>query len=275
MKSAGTVSLVRSRARTCFMEICFSSCKRQIQCTKCIRNPARHHQAQPVGGTVGRPVSRTNCFSRGLSGNTASPGSSRQHRVRSDCLDDGGRLYGFHSAACNGGRPVALRAPFVNNRVDPTLFSKPAALFVQTAERASRSMRQTLHRLYQSDAHKRTPGCGQNSLPVERQAFRFRKIPGASRLRPAAFDLSHNPLTLANTETSLATDSMAQSVTLGSTYLFTTNIVNAFRLTADRIADGKFESPFLQTAGLGPGDLGDQVVSLLPAFATNHGHRRI
>jgi len=73
---------------------------------------------------------------------------------------------------------------------------------------------------------------------------------------PAAFDLNHNPLTLANTETGLTTDSMAQSVTLGSTYLISTNVVNAFRLTANRIADGKFESPLLQTAGFGPADTG-------------------
>src|SRR5205085_5623044 len=31
------------------------------------------------------------------------------------------------SAACNGGRPITLRAPFVDNRINPTLFS-PVAL---------------------------------------------------------------------------------------------------------------------------------------------------
>jgi carboxypeptidase family protein/TonB-dependent receptor-like protein len=33
------------------------------------------------------------------------------------------------SAGCNAGRPVTLRAPFVNNRIDPALFSR-AALFI-------------------------------------------------------------------------------------------------------------------------------------------------
>ena len=33
----------------------------------------------------------------------------------------------FASAACNNGRAITLRAPFVNNRVDPSLFS-PAAV---------------------------------------------------------------------------------------------------------------------------------------------------
>src|SRR5262249_18588891 len=35
----------------------------------------------------------------------------------------------FVSPQCNAGRQVTLRAPFVNNRIDPTLYSKPA-LFV-------------------------------------------------------------------------------------------------------------------------------------------------
>jgi hypothetical protein len=61
---------------------------------------------------------------------------------------------------------------------------------------------------------------------------------------------------LANSETGLSTDSLAQSFTFGSTYLFSANIVNAFRLTANRIADGKFESDGVAAAGLGPGNIG-------------------
>src|SRR5205085_1537778 len=30
------------------------------------------------------------------------------------------------SPACNQGRQITLKAPFVNNRIDPALFSKPA-----------------------------------------------------------------------------------------------------------------------------------------------------
>ena len=38
-----------------------------------------------------------------------------------------GDFTAFTSPQCNGGRQVALRAPYVNNRIDPALFS-PAAL---------------------------------------------------------------------------------------------------------------------------------------------------
>lgn len=40
-----------------------------------------------------------------------------------------GDFTAFASPACNAGRQIALRAPFVNNRVDPALFS-PAAMNV-------------------------------------------------------------------------------------------------------------------------------------------------
>jgi hypothetical protein len=73
---------------------------------------------------------------------------------------------------------------------------------------------------------------------------------------PAAFEINHNPLTIANTDTGLTTNSMAQSFTFGSTYLIGANTINTFRLTANRIADGKFEPTTLPTAGLGPADIG-------------------
>ena len=38
-----------------------------------------------------------------------------------------GDFTAFASPACNSGRQIALRAPFVNNRVDPAQFS-PAAM---------------------------------------------------------------------------------------------------------------------------------------------------
>ena len=38
-----------------------------------------------------------------------------------------GDFTAFASPACNGGRQIALRAPFVNNRIGPALFS-PAAV---------------------------------------------------------------------------------------------------------------------------------------------------
>src|SRR5205085_8691661 len=42
-----------------------------------------------------------------------------------------GDFTAFASGACNVGRPITLRGPFVNNRIDPALFSKPAVTFAK------------------------------------------------------------------------------------------------------------------------------------------------
>ena len=43
-----------------------------------------------------------------------------------------GDFTAFASPACNGGRQIALRAPFVNNRVDPAFFSPAAVKIVKS-----------------------------------------------------------------------------------------------------------------------------------------------
>ena len=58
-----------------------------------------------------------------------------------------GDFTAFASPACNQGRAIALRAPFVNNRVDPALFS-PAA--VNLAQRLPSA----------------TDACGENRFPT-------------------------------------------------------------------------------------------------------------
>src|SRR5207247_2491610 len=37
----------------------------------------------------------------------------------------------YASPACNAGRAISLRAPFVNNQINPALFSRPAVLVTQ------------------------------------------------------------------------------------------------------------------------------------------------
>src|SRR2546427_12516571 len=59
---------------------------------------------------------------------------------------------------------------------------------------------------------------------------------------------------------------MSQAFTIGSTYLLSANIVNSLRLTAHRIAAGKFEPDSLPKAGLGLADVGVKAFSYQPYF---------
>src|SRR5439155_6364754 len=78
---------------------------------------------------------------------------------------------------------------------------------------------------------------------------------------PDPRDITHNLVS----STGLATgnEGRAQAFTIGDTYLFGANVVNALRLTANRIYGAK-TSPDFDTAGGGPSDLGIKAFSFLP-----------
>src|SRR5437899_3448516 len=80
------------------------------------------------GGTVGAPIIKNKLFFfAGYQGTTTrqDPSDTRSFLPTAAML--AGDFTAFASPGCNTGRTIALRAPFVNNRVDPSQFS-PAAL---------------------------------------------------------------------------------------------------------------------------------------------------
>jgi len=80
------------------------------------------------GGTLGGPIVQDRLFFFGGYQGTylrQSPNDNLAFVPTAAML--AGDFTAFASAECNQGRPIALRAPFANNRVDPALFS-PAAL---------------------------------------------------------------------------------------------------------------------------------------------------
>ena len=84
------------------------------------------------GGVVGGPIVKNKLFFFGGYQGTvqrSEPTDSRAYVPTAAML--AGDWTAIASAACNSGRPIALRAPFVNNRIDPTLFSKPSLELVK------------------------------------------------------------------------------------------------------------------------------------------------
>ena len=80
------------------------------------------------GGTLGGPIATDRLFFFGaLPGHAGARDTGGPLRVRADGGDAGGRLHAVRVGAVQRDRRVNLRAPFVNNRVDPARFS-PAAL---------------------------------------------------------------------------------------------------------------------------------------------------
>src|SRR5881397_656461 len=79
------------------------------------------------GGTIGGPILKNNLFFfAGYQGTTTrqDPADTRLFIPTPAMM--AGDWTTFASAACNAGRQITLKSPFVNNRIDPALYNQPA-----------------------------------------------------------------------------------------------------------------------------------------------------
>ena len=128
VKSSGSVSLVTKSGTNEFHGDLFEFVRngkfnaRNAFATK--RDSIKRNQ---FGGTVGAPIIKNKLFFfAGYQGTTVRQDPSDQPSIVPTAAMLAGDFTAFASPACNGGRAITLRAPFVNNRIDPALFSKPA-----------------------------------------------------------------------------------------------------------------------------------------------------
>ena len=153
----------------------------------------------------------------------------------------------FASAACNNGRAIALRAPFVNNRIDPALFS-PAA----------RTLARSLPSTTSPCGEIRFPfGGGENiqAQPVARVDFQ-RTANDSIFVRYMATTIDQdipdfdNILSAMNPAT-IGMDNLSQAVVFGNTRVFGSNTVNSLRVGYNHTRALRLNRP-----AIGPEDLG-------------------
>src|SRR6267143_333209 len=130
--SAGAVNAVTKSGTNEFHGDVFEFVRNQVFNARNAFSPTRNGlKRNQFGGVLGGPIVKNKLFF--FAGDQAT--RVRQSATNLEFVPTDQMLSGdwttITSPACNGGRQIALKAPFANNRIDPTLFSK-VALNVRT-----------------------------------------------------------------------------------------------------------------------------------------------
>ena len=153
----------------------------------------------------------------------------------------------FTSPACQGGRQVSLSGPFVNNRIDPSMFSAAA---VRVSARLPKALDGCGRFIYGNPLHEnqfQIPLRVDYQLNSKQTVFGRYMVTRIARTTP--YDLT--PDDVLTTGIGLGRDDIAHSLIFGDTYLVSPNVVNAFRLSGTYMDSNALGANFFSPAEVG------------------------
>ena len=208
------------------------------------------------GGTAGGPIKKNKLFFfGGYQGTTLREDPADNLAFIPTTAMMAGDFTTFASPACNGGRQITLRAPFVNNRVDPATFSKAAVKIVGYLPKTEDPCGRIVF------GRRTTPNEGQYVGKIDYQLNSSHSVFGRyianTYKTPPPYALTDNILT----STVGGRDNLGQAFTFGDTYLIGSNIVNAYRLALNRTAIHRTTKDFFSAP-----DVGINIYSGLPKY---------
>jgi hypothetical protein len=262
-KSSGSVSLVTKSGTNGFHGDLFEFVRngrfnaRNAFATK--RDSIKRNQ---FGGVIGGPVLRNKLFFfAGYQGTTLRQDPSDIVGFVPTAAMKSGDFTAFASPACNAGRTINLAAPFAGNRVDPSQFS-PAALrwFNKLPTSADPCGRIIYGAPSIEDVHQIV---SRMDYQMSDKHSIFGRYLFDDLVRPSPYNVGKNVMNAAEPSVT----GRGHAFSLGSTYLFGANIVNAARLTGNRLAAGKTPADNAD-AGVGPEDVGVRANVFVPHSPT-------
>jgi hypothetical protein len=155
-----------------------------------------------------------------------------------------GNFTAFASPACNAGRQITLKAPFVNNTLAPSLFSAPAVNLAGRLPTTTDPCGRVTFGLVTNSSE--NVGVTRVDYQINSKHSVFGRYEMARYIPSSSYDGS-NVLTATNT----ATFDRAQSVALGETWLISANMVSTFHVTGNRTQVEKSPDQWFSFADLG------------------------
>ena len=199
------------------------------------------------GGTFGGPIAQNKLFFfGGYQGTTLrqDPSDVRQFVPTPAML--AGDWTAFASPACNSGRQRALRAPFVNGHVDPSLFSPAAAKIVSQLPKAQNDCGEiTFGRRSVIDDKELV---GRVDFQASSKHTLFGRYYALFNLETSPFKFTPDNILNAGVN---GNDELAQSVALGSTYLLSPNIIHSLRVAYNRTAQLRVGQKYFSACDVG------------------------
>ena len=185
------------------------------------------------GGTVGAPIVRNKVFFfAGLQATTTRQNPFDQTAFVPTAAMLSGDFSRFASAACNNGRAIALGAPFVNNRIDPSLIS-PAALNI--SRKLPKPVDECGKVFWGAPVHE-----NESQIPIRvdflanpKHSFVVRYMLTTDD-RTIPYDAANNNVLVTNLPGS---DDRAHNFTFGHTWVINSSMVNSFHLLGNDIYD--------------------------------------
>jgi hypothetical protein len=218
------------------------------------------------GGTLGGPIVRDRLFFFGAYQGTAlrfRPADQIAFVPSAQML--AGDFTAITSPACTGGRQINLGGGFVNNRINPALFS-PAAMNLARRLPATTDPCGQITFTTADDSNE-GQGIGRIDYQLTADQSVFGRYMATFIKKPPAYEGgSDNVLKAQNS----GFDNLAHALTLGDTWVLGPATVNSIRVAYNRTTVNRYNTPYFDPTDLGiklhPYVKGQMPIQVLPSF---------